>query len=147
MTNTGDTAWNFSGALHSYLNIGDIEQLSTTGMGPEYIDKLQDSKLCQGENTLILTDTIDRVYTQPSDKIVVTDPVLKRQLTIQNAGHNSAVLWNPWQKGAASIGDMNEDSYKTMFCVESTLFAPHLAAGKALQPNESHTLSTVIAKQ
>lgn len=145
MTNSDEKAWTFSGALHTYLNVADIAQVKTTGMGPEYIDSLQDAKVCQGGDTLVLTDTIDRVYTQPEAQIEVQDPVLERTLVVENSGHNAAVLWNPWAKGAASIGDMNDDGYQTMLCVESTLHAPCLSAGKTLQPGEQHTLTTTLS--
>ncbi len=147
VNNTDDKAWTFSGALHTYLNVGDVTQISTTGMGAEYIDKLQDSKVCSGGETLQLTDTIDRIYTAPDANITVTDPVLKRTLAIENSGHNSAVLWNPWSQGSTAMADMPDDGYKTMFCVESTVFAPDLAAGQTLKPNEQHVLATIISAQ
>jgi glucose-6-phosphate 1-epimerase len=145
--NTDSHPWTFSGALHTYLNVGDIHNTTTTGMGAEYIDSLQGRKICQGGTELILTDTIDRVYTQPEAQIFVADQKLDRTLTVENHGHNSAVLWNPWAEGAASMGDMQDDGYLTMMCVESTLHAPSLEAGKTLQPGESHQLITVISAQ
>jgi len=144
VTNTDSQAWTFSGALHTYLTVGDIEQAATTGMGPEYIDSLKGGEICQGGETLQLTDTIDRVYTQPSTQITVQDPVLKRSLVVENQGHNSAVLWNPWAEGAQGMGDMQDDGYKTFLCVESTLHAPSIEQGKTLQPGESHQLITTI---
>jgi len=144
VTNTDSQAWTFSGALHTYLTVGDIEQAATTGMGPEYIDSLKGGEICQGGETLQLTDTIDRVYTQPSTQITVQDPVLKRSLVVENQGHNSAVLWNPWAEGAQGMGDMQDDGYKTFLCVESTLHAPSIEQGKTLQPSESHQLITTI---
>ncbi len=140
-------AWTFSGALHTYLNVGDILQTQTTGMGSEYIDSLKDNELCQGSSVLQLSDTVDRVYTQPEAKILVKDPVLARTLNIENHGHNSAVLWNPWAEGAQSMADMADTSYQTMLCVESTLHASSLDQGKTLQPGESHELVTVISAQ
>ncbi|MCV5857367.1 D-hexose-6-phosphate mutarotase, partial [Escherichia coli] len=74
----------FSGALHTYLNVGDIKQAQTTGMGNEYIDSLKNSEVCQGGEVLQLTDTIDRVYTQPEAQILVKDPVLNRTLSVAN---------------------------------------------------------------
>ncbi|WP_146449960.1 D-hexose-6-phosphate mutarotase [Vibrio kanaloae] len=145
--NTDSHPWTFSGALHTYLNIGDIHSTTTTGMGAEYIDSLQGGKICQGGAELVLTDTIDRVYTQPEAQIYIADKKLDRTLTVENHGHNSAVLWNPWAEGAASMGDMQDDGYLTMLCVESTLHAPSLEAGKTLQPGENHQLITVIAAQ
>ena len=135
--NTDSQPWTFSGALHTYLNVGDIHSTTTTGMGAEYIDSLQGGKICQGGTELVLTDTIDRVYTQPEAQILVADKKLDRTLTVENHGHNSAVLWNPWAEGAAGMGDMQDDGYLTMMCVESTLHAPSLEAGKTLQPGES----------
>ncbi len=46
--NTDEQPWTFSGALHTYLNVADIETAKTTGMGAEYIDSLLDNKVCQG---------------------------------------------------------------------------------------------------
>ncbi|MDW6016515.1 D-hexose-6-phosphate mutarotase [Vibrio plantisponsor] len=145
VNNTDEKAWTFSSALHTYLNVGDVAQITTTGMGAEYIDKLQDSKICQGDETLVLTDTIDRVYTMPESKITVTDPVLKRALLVENSGHNCAVLWNPWSQGSKAMADMPDDGYKTMFCVESTIHAPCLSAGQTLQPGEQYLLATTIS--
>ncbi len=145
VNNTDEKAWTFSSALHTYLNVGDVAQISTSGMGAEYIDKLQDSKICTGGDSLVLTDTIDRIYTTPEAQITVTDPVLKRALTIENSGHNSAVLWNPWSQGSISMADMPDEGYKTMFCVESTIHAPCLSVGETLQPGEQHLLTTTIS--
>ncbi|PMO75679.1 D-hexose-6-phosphate mutarotase [Vibrio splendidus] len=143
--NTDSQPWTFSGALHTYLNVGDIHNTTTTGMGAEYIDSLQGGKICKGGSELVLTDTIDRVYTQPEAQIFVADKNLERTLTVENHGHNSAVLWNPWAEGATAMGDMQDDGYLTMMCVESTLHAPSLEAGKTLQPGENHQLITVIS--
>lgn len=145
VTNTDDHPWTFSGALHSYLNVGDIEQVQTSGMGNEYIDSLQDGKVCQGGDVLQLTDTIDRVYTQPQTQITVQDPVLSRSIQVENQGHNSAVLWNPWAQGAQGMGDMQDDGYKTFLCVESSLHAASIEQGQTLQPGESHQLVTKIS--
>ncbi|MBW3696447.1 D-hexose-6-phosphate mutarotase [Vibrio sp. T187] len=145
VTNTDQQAWTFSGALHTYLNVGDIERTITTGMGPEYVDSLLENKCCKGGKELKLTDTIDRVYTKPEQEICVADDKLKRTLSVVNAGHNSAVLWNPWAEGATGMGDMQNDGYQTMLCVESTLHAPTIEAGKTLTPGESHQLITTIS--
>ncbi|EHZ2900433.1 D-hexose-6-phosphate mutarotase [Vibrio vulnificus] len=143
--NIDDEAFTFSGALHTYLNVGDIEQTQTMGMGSEYIDSLKAGELCHGGEVLQLTDTIDRVYTQPEKEIVVKDPVIERTLYIENQGHNSAVLWNPWAQGTADMADMSDDGYKTMLCVESTLHADSIIQGKTLNPGESHQLTTVLS--
>lgn len=145
--NTDQTPWTFSGALHSYLNLGDITQAQTTGMGSQYIDSLKGGEVFQGDDVLRLTDTIDRVYTQPQAKIIVQDPVLDRSIVIENQGHNSAVIWNPWAEGAQSMGDMADNGYTTFLCVESTLHAATLEQGKTLQPGETHQLVTTLSSK
>ncbi|EJN6826957.1 D-hexose-6-phosphate mutarotase [Vibrio cidicii] len=145
VSNIDDKAWTFSGALHTYLNIGDIGQTETSGMGAEYIDSLLQGQVCQGEKVLKLSDTIDRVYTQPEAKILVKDPLFERTLCVENQGHNSAVLWNPWAEGAKGMADMSDNGYQTMLCVESTLHAASIDQGKTLQPGETHQLSTTIS--
>ncbi|MGR5550546.1 D-hexose-6-phosphate mutarotase [Vibrio sp. DNB22_12_1] len=145
VTNIDDDAWTFSGALHTYLNVGDVKQAHTTGMGSEYIDSLKAGEVCQGGDVLQLTGTIDRVYTQPEAQIFVKDPVFSRTLSVENHGHNSAVLWNPWAEGAQGMGDMADNGYETMLCVESALHAPSIEQGKTLQPGESHELVTIIS--
>ncbi|WP_100753167.1 D-hexose-6-phosphate mutarotase [Vibrio salilacus] len=145
--NTDQTPWTFSGALHSYLNLGDITQAQTTGMGCQYIDSLKGGEVFQGDDVLRLTDTIDRVYTQPQAKIIVQDPVLDRSIVIENQGHNSAVIWNPWAEGAQSMGDMADNGYTTFLCVESTLHAATLEQGKTLQPGETHQLVTTLSSK
>lgn len=142
--NIDDEEWTFSGALHTYLNVGNIRQTKTTGMGPQYLDSLQGGKQCEGGDALVLTDTIDRVYTQPEAQINVHDPIINRVITVENQGHNSAVLWNPWAEGAQSMGDMSDEGYQTMICVESSVHANDITQGVTLQPGETHVLSTVI---
>lgn len=145
VTNTDDAPWTFSGALHTYLNVADITKAVTTGMGPEFIDSLNSNQITQGGQELVLTDTVDRVYTKPESVIKLHDPVWNRTLTVENQGHNSAVIWNPWAEGAQGMGDMQDDGYQTMLCIESALHAPSIEQGKTLQPGESHQLVTVIA--
>ncbi|WP_428772008.1 D-hexose-6-phosphate mutarotase [Vibrio sp.] len=145
VTNTDQQVWRFSGALHSYLNVADIHQVEVTGMGSQYIDSLQDAKLCQGGDILTIDQSVDRVYTQPEDLITVRDKQLEREVQVRNHGDNCAVIWNPWQQGARAMADMPDDGYLTMLCVESTLHAASLEQGKLLAPGESYQLATTLS--
>ncbi|WP_261833466.1 D-hexose-6-phosphate mutarotase [Vibrio ishigakensis] len=144
MHNTDEAPWKFSGALHTYLNISDITKVETRGMGGEYIDSLNNGALTQGGDTLVLTDTIDRIYTKPEASIELSDTGFERRIQVSNDGANSAVLWNPWAQGAESMGDMQNDGFKTMLCIEACQWAKDLESGTELAPGESHTLSTKI---
>ncbi len=143
--NNDTQAWAFTSALHSYLNIGDINKVSVTGMGASYIDKLQSGAVCKGGDTLTLTSGIDRIYTEPQSKISVQDPVLDRCINVENSGNNTAVLWNPWVENSKASADISDDGYLTMLCVESVLYAPTLEKSKVLEPGESYKLATTIS--
>lgn len=145
INNTDNKAWQFSGALHTYFNVADIRDTVTTGMGSEYTDSLQSGKVCHGETKLQLTNTVDRVYTKPEETIEIADPSNDRIIVIKNRGDNSAVIWNPWEAGAKAMGDMANDGYNTMLCVESTYHAASMETGKTLQPDESYQLITQIS--
>ncbi|CAM3598939.1 D-hexose-6-phosphate mutarotase [Vibrio aquimaris] len=144
VSNTDVQPWKFSAALHSYLNVSDIRDAIIIGTGSEYKDNLQNQARCTGNEPLQLTDIIDRVYTHPNQQICLKDAGYNRELVIENQGHNSAVLWNPWQQGSADLNDMADHGYLTMMCIESSLHASSLEQGKELQPGEAHQLSTKI---
>ncbi|KZM38041.1 aldose epimerase, partial [Marinomonas sp. SBI8L] len=85
----------------------------------------------------------DRVYTHPQATIEVNDKNNQRTILVTNQGHNAVVIWNPWQELSISMGDMANNSFETMVCVESTIHTPTIE----LQPGQTHTLSTRIAVQ
>lgn len=145
--NIGGHPWTFTGALHTYLNIGDIDTLSVTGLGKTFIDKLDENAPQAEPETLSVTSAIDRIYTEPKEEIVVHDPTLGRDIIIKNSGHNSAVVWNPWQEGAQSMADMQDDGYQHMLCVESVWYAPTIEEGKTVQPAKTYQLSTNISSR
>ncbi|OBT15901.1 D-hexose-6-phosphate mutarotase [Vibrio sp. UCD-FRSSP16_10] len=147
MTNTDSESWRFSAALHTYLNISDIEAVNVQGMGTEYIDGLNDAALTTGSDTLTVTEPVDRIYTQPKPLITLTDPGFERKLIVENQGVNSSVIWNPWSQGAQSMSDMPDDGYKTMLCVEASHHAPNIESGTVVEPGASYTLSSTIGSK
>ncbi|WP_087016505.1 D-hexose-6-phosphate mutarotase [Thaumasiovibrio subtropicus] len=138
-TNTDDKSWDYSGALHSYFQVDAIQNTAITGMGPSYIDSLQNGDTFEGGETLRFDSETDRVYTQPENAIVIADG--QRQLTVENSGDNCAVIWNPWVELSTAMGDMADNSYETMVCVESTISGETVT----LAPGESHTLATNVS--
>lgn len=140
-TNTDDHAWSFSGALHTYFDIADINSVEITGMGDTFLDSTQGGKACEGGDILTFTAETDRVYTTPANPIVIHDKPNARQILVNNQGHNAAVIWNPWQELSINMGDMADNSFETMVCVESTIHGEAVE----LSPGGSHTLSTLIA--
>ncbi|KJG39045.1 aldose epimerase [Photobacterium angustum] len=142
-TNTGNQPWSYSGALHTYFDIANINDIDITGMGPKYLDSTQQGKVCEGGSTLTFNGETDRVYTQPEATITINDKNNNREILVNNEGHNAAVIWNPWQALSVNMGDMADNSYETMVCVESTIHQPSIE----LAPGQSHTLLTTISSR
>ncbi|MGD6737056.1 D-hexose-6-phosphate mutarotase [Photobacterium leiognathi subsp. mandapamensis] len=142
-TNTDSQPWSYGGALHTYFDIADINNIEITGMGSTYLDSTLQGKACEGGDVLAFTSETDRVYTQPEATITINDKNNKRNILVTNEGHNAAVIWNPWQELSISMGDMADNSFETMVCVESTIHQPSIE----LAPGQSHTLATTVVSK
>ncbi|WP_318513970.1 D-hexose-6-phosphate mutarotase [Photobacterium leiognathi] len=142
-TNTDSQPWSYGGALHTYFDIADINNIEITGMGAAYLDSTQQGKACEGGDVLTFTSETDRVYTQPEATITINDKNNERNILVTNEGHNAAVIWNPWQELSISMGDMADNSFETMVCVESTIHQPSIE----LAPGQSHTLATTVVSK
>ena len=145
MVNTDQTPWRWSGALHSYFNVGEAVETMIHGAGEQYIDSLQDDLHCTTKKGLTIDQPIDRIYAQPDEIIAIDDTKNNRIIHVHNQGHNSAVIWNPWKELSTSMTDMSDDGYKTMVCVEATHYASNIESGKELLPHQKHSLSTTIS--
>ncbi|OEE86588.1 D-hexose-6-phosphate mutarotase [Enterovibrio norvegicus FF-162] len=139
-TNTGDAPMQIGGALHTYLNIGDVTETTVSQLGNEYIEG--GIRKPSSGNTGF-DQEIDRIYTHANETVMVEDPRFQRRLAVTNQGNNAVVVWNPWKALSASMGDMADDSYETMVCVESAVYDRSVK----LEAGENHTLSTLISSQ
>lgn len=113
--NTGSTPFSFQAALHSYLRVTEVEDVSLEGLhGSRF---LRDGHLVQ-ENSpeLTIEDAIDRIYHG------VRRPLLLRggnlSLGLHAEGFGDIVVWNPWQAGAASMPDLQPQDWRHFLCVE-----------------------------
>ena len=141
--NIGATPITISEALHSYFSIGDIASVDVTGLdGRGYTDQLSGAVFEQQSSIVIPSET-DRIYWDTPDTTVIRDTLSRRDISISKTGSASTVVWNPWRDKAARLGDMPDDSFRNMLCIETANVGPHnvvtIAAG------QSHTLSARIA--
>lgn len=135
--NLGDSAITISQALHTYFHVGDINQVKVEGLeGKEYIDKVGEETRRHQQGTLSIDSEVDRIYLDCSEQLVIVDDLLQRRIRIARQGSNSAVVWNPWAEKGAALGDMGEQGYRNMLCVETCNAASDTIS---LQPGESFT--------
>ena len=62
---------------------------------------------------------VDRVYLEQRGPVSILDRRLGRRITITKTGSRSTVVWNPWQNKSDGLGDMGDDGFKQMVCVEA----------------------------
>lgn len=140
-TNTDVSEWTFSGALHTYFNIGAIDQVSVSGAGSKFLDSTNASTECEDASDVTFDGEVDRIYYAPTKQLTIKDSILERDIKLLHPGANSAVIWNPGPALSASMADMADNSYQTMVCVESCVRGE---VPVTLQPGESYTLSQIV---
>jgi glucose-6-phosphate 1-epimerase len=121
VTNTGGTPFSFTGALHSYLRLVQVEDAALEGLhGYEYRDAANGDRIVRDSGTEVLVDgLIDRVYHD-----VKRPQLLKagnHSLGIQGQGFPDVVVWNPWVEGCAAMSDMPAEGWRQMLCVEAAI--------------------------
>ena len=123
--NSGDESVTISQALHSYFHVGDISKVRVLGLdGTEYLDKANDSIRKTQAGPVIIEDEVDRIYMDVTGELVIDDASLDRKIRITSSGCSTAVVWNPWSEIAASMGDLDDNAYRNMLCVETANAGP-----------------------
>lgn len=130
-------------ALHTYLAVADIRQVSVSGLeGTAYIDKTDGFKRKKmGNEPLRITKETDQVQLSTKSTCVVHDPVWNRRIIVEKNGSDSTVVWNPWIDKTKGMSDMAPDDWKGMICVETANAADNAIH---LPPGAFHKLTASI---
>lgn len=136
--NTGDETVTLGQALHTYFEVGDVRRIKIHGLGGcEYIDKVDGGARKIQSGPVTLSAETDRIYLGSTADCLIDDPQLRRRIRIAKGGSHSTVVWNPWIEKAARMGDLGENGYLDMVCVESANAADDVVT---LAPGEEHRL-------
>lgn len=118
--NTGDTAFSFTGALHSYLRVKEVENLHIQGLsGIEFRDAAKGDVLRRERGELSVDDEIDRVYHGVDKPLLLSEG--GSNLGIQGEGFPDVVVWNPWVERCAALPDMERLDFRRMICIEAAV--------------------------
>src|SRR5690606_39467639 len=80
----------------------------------------------------------DRIHLVPVAEALIADA--RRHTVVRSHGHDSLVVWNPWEARAAALRDMEPGGWRRMLCVETAI-----TQGHTLEPGREHVLQQVIA--
>jgi glucose-6-phosphate 1-epimerase len=131
--NTGNTEFSFTAALHTYLRVQNIDQVSVMGLqGLRYRDSTAGGRESQQTDTqLRIAGEVDRIYLSASRPIQVVEPG-QRTIECRADGFADAVIWNPGAEKGAALADLEPAGYRRMLCVEAAAIAEPIV----LQPGD-----------
>ncbi len=136
--NNGGRAVTIGQALHTYFKVSDVSKVLLHGLEhTDYLDKLENYKRKCQLGPVVINGEVDRVYLNTFNDCIIEDEQLNRSIIIKKAGSHSTVVWNPWQKTAEKMGDLGEQGYKKMLCVESSNAAEDVVS---IEPGNVHQL-------
>jgi len=146
VTNTSDSPFTFEEALHTYLSVGDVRQITIEGLaGRTFIDKVDGARRkIQSDGPMKISGETDRVYLDTTETVCVTDPQMGRRLLISKEDSASTVVWNPWIEKAKAMSDFGDDEWPRMLCIETANVADNRIT---LAPGASHTMRATIASE
>jgi D-hexose-6-phosphate mutarotase len=136
--NTGPESITIGEALHTYFAVSDVRHIAVGGLeGCPYIDKLDSDKRKQQSGPVTFKTETDRIYLDASADCLIKDPGMQRRIRIGKRGSRSTVVWNPWIEKSERMGDMGENGYLNMVCVESSNAADDVVT---IAPGDEHHL-------
>ena len=140
--NRSDRVLEITDALHTYLNVGDIEAVHCRGLeGVTYLDKVDGMREKTQTGGMVFSGRMDRIYEGTAGDILVRDDALDRLIRVKKSGSNTTVVWNPWSELSEKMADMAADGYRTMVCIEAANAGSDVVT---LQPGGKHILSTTL---
>ena len=119
--NQGPQSLSFTGALHTYLAVDHIAQVSLQGQAnqPEW-DAVKDThQTCADQ--LRFEAEFDRVYdanTRMQSTWTLQDGAASLQIS-QSESWGQSVVWNPGADKCAQLNDMPANGYQRMLCIEA----------------------------
>jgi len=141
--NNSSQSYTLGQALHTYFDVQDIAEVSIVGLnGRPYLDKTLDfSKHTQTES-LTIQGEVDRIYLDTPDEVLIKNK--SRTIIIEKTGSLSTVVWNPGEEVAKKMGDLGQDGYQQMLCVESANAAEDTVI---VEPEQTHKLNVIYKIQ
>lgn len=118
VTNTGDTPFEFTAALHTYLRCNELLKVQLEGLQNRgYEDFLNGVAGKQWGDVLTFVGAIDRIYHDVNGPLTLRE--LGRRTSIAMNGFDDVVVWNPGDDGVLQLADMPDEDWRRMLCVEA----------------------------
>ncbi|MDO9284562.1 MAG: D-hexose-6-phosphate mutarotase [Aquabacterium sp.] len=131
ITNTGDTPFDFTAALHTYLLVDDVRRARLGGLyGVRYVDQISGAEQHQEMDPFSFAGEIDRIYFDAKGPLSLATAM--GRMGIGAEGFDDVVVWNPGPTQAAAMPDLPDDDWLRLLCVE----AAQIGAPVTLAPGQ-----------
>ena len=119
VTNTGDTPFEFTAALHTYLRCNELLKVQLEGLQNRGYEDFLNGGLAgeQWGDVLTFVGAIDRIYHNVNGPLTLRE--LGRRTSIAMSGFDDVVVWNPGDDGVQQLADMPDEDWRRMLCVEA----------------------------
>ena len=142
-TNRSTMPLNITEAMHSYLAVGDLRQISVEGLaGVDYIDRVAHNRDQQPAGAIRFNGEFDRTFLNTATPVTVIDPVLKRRLVVSKQGSQSTVVWNPGEEKIRTFKDLADHQWPMFVCVETANASDNVVT---VAPGTSHLMQAEIS--
>ena len=137
-TNNSKAAFSYEAAFHTYFLVDDIAGVELKGFSGLYQDKTRHKSRFETPLDYRVTEETDRIHSKHNKEVSIVQP--HSETKVCSAGHDSIVVWNPWQESSSKLRDMSPEDYRRMICVETAI-----TKGQTLEPTESHSLTQIVS--
>ena len=142
VVNVCDHPFDYTGALHSYFNVSDIQNISIEGLeDSQYIDQLDHMAVKTQTGPITFSAELDNIYFDTRSICRLIDPGYKREIIVDKKGSRSTVVWNPWIDKSRRMADFGDEEYHKMVCIETANAGPDVIT---LNPGGQYMLGTSI---
>ena len=144
---SADKSLEIESCLHTYFHVGDITQVSISGLEGLPFDDFafgaNGARCPASDATLRITQETNRVYPNHAGAVEIRDQDLKRTIRVEKFNSNSTVVWNPWTTQKLP-GDFDPAEYRQMVCVESGNVKQNKIS---LAPGKTASLKVVLSSR
>jgi len=144
---SADKSQEIENCLHTYFHVGDVNQLSITGLQGAPFDDFAfgaNGVRRRGDTApLRITQETNRVYPGHAGLVEIHDKDFQRRVRVEKFNSNSTVVWNPWTTQKMP-GDFDPAEHKHMVCVESGNVKQNKVS---LSPGKTASLKVILSSE
>ncbi|MFN3530377.1 MAG: D-hexose-6-phosphate mutarotase [Bacteroidia bacterium] len=122
--NDGEEAFFFTGGLHPYFLVDDLQQVQIAGLNGRVCDNLYrpEEKVFENEWLSFDESSYECCFSGDGDITLMENQLPKTVLS--TTGFTHWMIWNPGRLGAKNISDLPDSDWNRFICIEPIVYEP-----------------------